>query len=186
MVFIYILKLEQNKYYVGKTTNPKFRIDEHFSNEGSEWTKIYKPINVVQIVENCDDEDEDKYTIKYMKKFGINNVRGGIFSKKILPQEEISIIQKMIDGNTNRCYLCGESGHFSKNCPNNNTVNVWICDICEKEFCNECEAIEHEKNCRQKDYKYKNIVCFKCGRKGHYSNECYANTHIDGRKLSKK
>ena len=30
MVFIYILKLENKKYYVGKTTNPELRIDSHF------------------------------------------------------------------------------------------------------------------------------------------------------------
>ncbi len=39
MVYIYILKLENNKYYVGKTTNPEFRVNSHFKNEGSSWTK---------------------------------------------------------------------------------------------------------------------------------------------------
>ena len=38
MVFIYILELENNKYYVGKTTNPNFRLEQHFNNSGSHWT----------------------------------------------------------------------------------------------------------------------------------------------------
>ena len=31
MVTIYVLKLKGNKYYVGKTTNPTYRLDDHFS-----------------------------------------------------------------------------------------------------------------------------------------------------------
>ena len=42
MVFIYILRLEQGEYYVGKTANPDFRIESHFNSEGSAWTKLYK------------------------------------------------------------------------------------------------------------------------------------------------
>ena len=34
-----MIQLEKNKFYVGKTNNPNFRIDQHFNNEGSEWTK---------------------------------------------------------------------------------------------------------------------------------------------------
>ena len=30
MVFIYILELENKKYYVGKTTNPDFRLEQQF------------------------------------------------------------------------------------------------------------------------------------------------------------
>ena len=30
MVYIYVLKLENNKYYVGKTNNPSFRMESHF------------------------------------------------------------------------------------------------------------------------------------------------------------
>ena len=41
MVYIYVLKLEQEKYYIGKTNNPEFRINDHFNNIGSEWTKKY-------------------------------------------------------------------------------------------------------------------------------------------------
>mgnify|MGYP001954059819 CR=1 FL=1 len=42
MLFIYILQLEQSKYYVGKTTNPLIRIGDHFDARGSEWTVRYK------------------------------------------------------------------------------------------------------------------------------------------------
>ena len=29
MVYIYTLQLEEGKYYIGKTSNPDFRIEEH-------------------------------------------------------------------------------------------------------------------------------------------------------------
>ncbi len=31
MVFIYILQLEQGKYYIGKTNNPTFRLENHYA-----------------------------------------------------------------------------------------------------------------------------------------------------------
>jgi predicted GIY-YIG superfamily endonuclease len=81
MVFIYTLELENKKYYVGKTTNPTFRLEQHFNLSGSEWTKKHKPLKILEIIPKCDNFDEDKYTIKYMEKYGINNVRGGSFIK---------------------------------------------------------------------------------------------------------
>jgi predicted GIY-YIG superfamily endonuclease len=67
MVFIYVLELENNKYYIGKTNIPEFRLDLHFNYEGSEWTKKYKPIRLKELVKNCDSYDEDKYTISQNK-----------------------------------------------------------------------------------------------------------------------
>ena len=41
MIWIYILLLESNKYYIGKTYNPDITLDTHFTCNGSEWTNIY-------------------------------------------------------------------------------------------------------------------------------------------------
>jgi predicted GIY-YIG superfamily endonuclease len=49
MVYIYVLKLEQEKYYIGKTNNPQFRLDNHFTSNGSEWTKLYKPVFLLEL-----------------------------------------------------------------------------------------------------------------------------------------
>lgn len=46
MVFIYILQLESNKYYIGKTNNPDIRLDSHFNSNGSEWT-LNKPLLIL-------------------------------------------------------------------------------------------------------------------------------------------
>ncbi len=66
MLFIYILELIKNKYYVGKTTNQKFRFEQHLNPVGSAWTKKYKPIKLIELIPNCDSFNEDKQTLKYM------------------------------------------------------------------------------------------------------------------------
>ena len=95
MVYIYILQLEKGKFYVGKTINPSFRLDSHFNSNGSAWTKIYKPIKMIELIPNCDDYDEDKYTRMYMDKYGIDNVRGGSFVSVELEQSTINHLKQM-------------------------------------------------------------------------------------------
>lgn len=100
MVFIYILELEQEKYYIGKTNNSNYNLKLNYNNE-IEWTKVYKPIKIIEIIPNCDDYDEDKYTRIYMDKYGINNVRGGSFISIELDKPTIDYLNKK---NTNESY----------------------------------------------------------------------------------
>ena len=158
MVFIYILELEYKKYYVGKTTIPDFRLEQHFNSFGSQWTKKYKPKKVLELISNCDNFDEDKYTLKCMEKYGINNVRGGSFCELKLNKENLCTIKKMINGSMDKCYICGDNGHFAKDCYQDND------NILE----------EFEKLLIDND------LCFRCYRKGHYANDCYAKKTITG------
>ena len=118
MVFIYILQLENNKYYVGKTNKPNFRIAEHFDSNGSLWTKKYKPIKILELIPDCDTYDEDKYTIKYMENYGINNVRGGSFCNIKLSDSNVITLKQIITSVTDKCYVCGSMGHYAKECKN--------------------------------------------------------------------
>ena len=116
MVYVYVLKLEKNKYYVGKTENPSIRLEKHFKSGGSLWTKKYKPIKLIELIPNCDAYVEDKYTIKYMEKYGINNIRGGSFCEIKLNDNNISTLKQIITSVTDRCYICGNNDHFATDC----------------------------------------------------------------------
>jgi hypothetical protein len=116
MVFIYVLQCKSGKYYIGKTQNPKFRLGSHFKNGGCAWTKKYKPHQIIGLFPDCDDFDEDKYTLKYMSKHGVNNVRGGSFCQVNLSTENKKTIERMISSSNDCCHFCGEKGHFIGNC----------------------------------------------------------------------
>jgi len=70
---VYVLQLENDKYYIGKTHNLNNRISQHFKNKGSEWTRLHKPIS---FIETSNEISEKEMTLKYMRKYGWSNVRG--------------------------------------------------------------------------------------------------------------
>jgi hypothetical protein len=140
MVFIYVIKLEEEKWYVGKSTNPNIRTDKHFQGGGSYWTKKYKPIKIQEIIPNQTKYDEDKWTRIYMDRYGIENVRGGTWCQVVLDNETINHIKKSLHASNDRCYHCGESGHFAKEC----SKEIWCCDFCGKEYETENETQTHE------------------------------------------
>ncbi len=200
MPTIYVLLCEKGRYYIGKTNRPlQERIEEHFDMYGSEWTSKYKPVKVVEQIDNADEFDEDKFTKIYMKKYGIDKVRGGTYTQMELPKYSLLTLEKELCNADNLCFRCNRSGHFADTCyastkadgtpiddddSDDSEDDVWCCEYCEKEFVSENEVLQHEKRCK---YNYRNKrVCYRCGRPGHYTNECYANYHIDGMRLDRR
>ena len=129
---LYFLKLIEEKYYVGYSKIPEERILNHFTENGSEWTKKYTPIVVLEI-RRGGLFDEQKYTLLYMQKYGIENVRGGSFSNINLSKEQIYEINRQINHLMNNCYICGDNNHYAIDCPKkvikNGLNNLELCEF---------------------------------------------------------
>ena len=65
--YIYKLNLENNKKYIGKTTNIEKRMNQHFSGNGSKVTKKFAPIEG-KIIDSCNGFFSNYVEQKHTKK----------------------------------------------------------------------------------------------------------------------
>ena len=154
MSIIYVLQLDNSEYYIGETGDLDRRLGQHLLGKGSEWTKN-KTIKFIEQFEKKDLQDENKYTKQYMFKYGIDKVRGGSFTTKILSNGIISMLEKEKATASNTCYNCNKQGHYANECP----VIIVKCPFCKGDH--------FGKDC--------NLVCSYCGDKGHLLKECPSN-----------
>ena len=159
---LYVLKLQKGKYYVGSTSNLHKRFQDHCSGNGAAWTKKYPPIKI---------EDqrtgskflEDGLVYECMSRYGIQNVRGGTYSSIKLSKESVAAIKRQFDHRDDKCFNCGEAGHFIRSCPRMRSLNPY----------------QRSKPVNKKQ----RLVCERCGRDSHTQEDCFASRHISGELL---
>lgn len=116
---VYVLRCEMGKYYVGKTSKPVWhRFLEHRDGRGAEWTKRYRPMEIIQVKETTNPFEETGATLFCMQEHGIGNVRGGPFSRVTLDEPTIHQIENILAAIQDRCFRCKDGGHFQRSCPN--------------------------------------------------------------------
>lgn len=146
MTTIYILKLQQNKHYVGRTDDIKSRLNKHVNGKGSYWTMKYPPLRPlkVTIIKNCNVFDEDKYTLMMMAKYGVDDVRGGSFPRITLSPNEKEMIMKMINNASDICFNCQLPGHYIGNCSYDALTNVEVV-IMRNKIINNCKLMSNSE-----------------------------------------
>ncbi len=117
---IHILDLKKGKYYVSTKIN-----------NGSAWIKKYP---LLHIMESHYGVDENKMTYIMMKKYGIDNVRGGIYQSMELSNTEKEYIQTEI----NQMILTGNELKIDRKLP---------CVHCDKECYTENMRDNHVSLC---------------------------------------
>lgn len=95
---IFVLELENNKYYVEKTNDVSKRCSEHVNGKGTRWTKLYKPISISATFLSTSSFNVENCTKQYMVKYGIDNVRGGSYSSLTLSNEQKELLEEEIKG----------------------------------------------------------------------------------------
>ena len=77
--YVYVLALEDDKYYVGTSKDLHSRLYQHFNGSGARWTKLHKPIYVYEVTLGGRNEERIK-TLEIMRKHGWENTRGAVWS----------------------------------------------------------------------------------------------------------
>jgi predicted GIY-YIG superfamily endonuclease len=201
---IYVLSLQRGRYYVGKSSNVMYRYQQHVNGYGSAWTKMYKPVSIEKTIKHASPFEEDKVTKEYMAKYGIDKVRGGSYVDVELSEFHRDAINMEIWGAKDLCKQCGRKGHFAKDCYAKTDTDgkkivyesnasdasesdasdeyQYECDYCDRTFTTAFGCGVHEKSCKENKASNSRQVklCYRCGRPGHYSHDCYARTHKKG------
>ncbi|KAI8897457.1 hypothetical protein BC833DRAFT_41363 [Globomyces pollinis-pini] len=182
---IYVLLLQENKFYVGYSERPiGERFLEHFNYQGSKWTTLYRPVQVLQVLPGGLKEENDM-TLKMMDTYGWWNVRGGSWCQVDIqacppallewqrlklppPLRQNQPVQSKYRSNVkNGCSKCGRTSHSVKDCFARTNVNGEDLESSESESESDTSLFDQG-------------ACYRCGRSTHFARDCYARTDING------
>jgi len=119
---IYVLRLDNTPrpfFYVGKATNIALRIQQHQDGTGA-YCITGKPFTRVDPVTKGSTDDMESWerneVLTRMFEFGIDNVRGWMYTLKTMPEEQkISAFDQVCE-KFDRCRKCGRGTHFVRDC----------------------------------------------------------------------
>lgn len=186
---VYVNLCEKNKWYVGISSRPEIRYEEHSlsKNEGAEWTRKFQVISCI-FEQEGNEIDESILSSQGILLCGDDNLRGGPWAQETLNRKSFLTAEKPLVYWGQTCHYCGLYGHWVKDCPVNKEENrsrspSKACsrsrtstpnksptkneksDTFEK-MCSKCKYLGHEKDrCNHKESECKKE------EKGKFKNE---------------
>ena len=158
---VYTLKLQDDKYYVGKSDDIDKRIWIHSNDCGSVWTKNHKVIKrIPNITEDRGKLGELIETLESIKLYGIDNVRGSMFTKIYLSESDKIKAAELYCEMYDLCRKCGSANHFITRC-NNDDMENWVNNFGGK-------LLECNRKCQQCSQDINNLPSFY-----RYCADCY-------------
>jgi hypothetical protein len=189
---IYIIRLEQNKYFIGEAVNLEKRLKDHSEGKVSQYTNIYRPISIKKIIPDSNPKHLDKYVIKYMEKYGMNMVRGGSFDNEVLSKDQIKYLksQGVKEPQQQKQQQKQQQTQKSYEQP---TLSLQEQQMIEQELYQQ-EIMQQPQKIMQRrrpesslkqdvlkiPIRQANGTCFICGLDGHYQENCTRNQELRG------
>ena len=143
---VYVLQLEQGRYYVGKTGRPvELRIKEHFSSPKPAWIRAYRPVAAVTPL-TCLPADLESWeraeTLERMWLHGASRVRGWQYTRLNLTATERSQIVMELCERKDLCRKCGNAGHMYSNCQKKFAKAKWLSTIFQEGYTSPIRATD--------------------------------------------
>jgi predicted GIY-YIG superfamily endonuclease len=99
---LYVLELKNECFYIGIAIDVEKRFQEHIDGLGANFTRLNKPIRIVETIP-CETANRDiaykmesQKTLEYAAKYGGNKVKGG---KYFIPSKLVKKVERLISAN---------------------------------------------------------------------------------------
>lgn len=102
---IFVIQLEHNKFYVGESKDPVKRLEELREGLGPQWTHLYKPLHLAEVHQFKDASTLDTYVKMFMRRHGLEHVRGGSFEAAVLAPAVHSALDEELHGESSGCVI---------------------------------------------------------------------------------
>lgn len=197
-MYLYTLKLKDNCWYVGTTTDLRSRFQQHLNGYGAEWTKKHKPIEIstkypvmhLPYPHDVCRLEEGKQVKRIMMDVGIEKVRGGSYLRSELSYMDVRCLAKEIYHAKNGCLRCGRRNHWASACfaTSDVTGNIIIDDdeingnpkISEDFRVRNLNSSGRNDSKRSVEHYHARNGCLRCGRLNHQISACFATFDVAG------
>lgn len=94
--FVYVLQLENKKYFVGTNSDDIDEILDNAQINANDFINKHKPIKIISQVRKETKYDEHNTVLEYMSLHGIANVRGGLHQSIAMTENEVNELIKSL------------------------------------------------------------------------------------------